>query len=131
VDALTNLDTQRRQHADFKDTFNEEVAADWEALIREWHMSYSGTNPYDNESEGKTYVSQTANITDLLMITLGKTLTEYRMKLAEEEEKDAENGTEQPHDISASSFLHMGFELEEKLYVSDLLMPLCHSCTLN
>ena len=41
-------------------------------------------------------------------------VSEIRLRLAEEEAKEAESGQQAPHQISASVFIHMGLELEDQ-----------------
>ena len=54
----------------------------------------------------------------LTTVSLASKLNEARLRLAQEEVGEAERGQHAPHKISASVFIRMGLELEEKQYVS-------------
>ncbi|KAH7904723.1 hypothetical protein BJ138DRAFT_1138468 [Hygrophoropsis aurantiaca] len=76
-------------------TFDAELIVKWEALVTDWENNPRAPNPFEEKQSGAT-------------------MADIRLELANEEAADAQKGIMSPHEMTASSWLLAGLELEEQ-----------------
>ncbi|TDL13533.1 hypothetical protein BD410DRAFT_735251, partial [Rickenella mellea] len=94
-EAIENQAKQRAIFADFSATFSTDQIAEWDVMITQWEQDKRKPDPY-SETEKAT------------------TLADIRLELAKEDTGRAEAGQIALHNVSPSSFIFMGLELEEQ-----------------
>ncbi|KZT31902.1 hypothetical protein SISSUDRAFT_994602, partial [Sistotremastrum suecicum HHB10207 ss-3] len=98
VEALEMRVTQRAIYVQYNNAFPVEYTAGWEAMVKAWDdegLVKTVPNPYEEPSTKSS-------------------LQDIRVALAEEDEKLANDGHFPVHDVSASSLLIGGLDLEEQ-----------------
>jgi hypothetical protein len=82
-------------------------------MVDAWDQDSTKPNPYAEPVNCSVSVSLPAHFFILPML-LATTKRDIRPQLLKDEEAEASRGILPPHEISPSSFLHTGFELEEQ-----------------
>ncbi|KAI0059388.1 hypothetical protein BV25DRAFT_1785942, partial [Artomyces pyxidatus] len=90
--------TQTLKQNELNATFPPEVVEKWEEMVTAWDADSSQPNPYKEPNSGSA-------------------MNNVRLELAEEEAAEASRGIASLHDMSASTFLNVGLELEEQQHV--------------
>ncbi|KDQ54200.1 hypothetical protein JAAARDRAFT_60933 [Jaapia argillacea MUCL 33604] len=92
---------QRNNFEEFSATFSPETVVQWEKMVDMWNEDRSRLNPYQEPPSTAT-------------------LNDVRLELAREEAADAARGNLSTHNVSMSSFIVTGLELEEQQWVIQL-----------
>ncbi|KAH7924727.1 hypothetical protein BV22DRAFT_1129623 [Leucogyrophana mollusca] len=94
-DALTMARKHEELFNKLSATFTPNLVAEWEEAVTRWEMNPKAPNPYEDLQSGTTFI-------------------DVRLELANEEATDAANGHIAPHEITSSSWLIAGLELEDQ-----------------
>ncbi|TFY75854.1 hypothetical protein EWM64_g8158 [Hericium alpestre] len=97
-DAVEELAIQEATFTELDDTVPESYSKEWEILVVNYEKSSAGLNLYEEKGR-KT------------------SLAEVRLELQEEEAEESRRGVMSPHEMTASTFLMVGLDLEEQQYV--------------
>jgi len=82
-------------------------------MVREWEVDPSRPNPYVSNDRSMAFFTSSQS-SELTHIWSALKISEIRLRLAQEEAEEAENGQRAPHQISVSVFVRMGIELEDQ-----------------
>ncbi|KAH6903662.1 hypothetical protein BKA70DRAFT_1227593 [Coprinopsis sp. MPI-PUGE-AT-0042] len=95
-------------HARFTSTFKEETIREWTADIEAWNADSRKPNPYEDKPSISLHL-----FNPKLMVQTDVTLQDVRLELSQQDAEDAKKGLVVASDISPSSCLVTGLELEE------------------
>ena len=104
---------QRKAADDFTATFPYDTIVEWKRMVRDWEADPSCPNLYVSNDRGMAFLTLSQSL-KLTHVRSALKISEIRLRLAQEEAEEAENGQRTPHQISASVFVRMGIELEDQ-----------------
>ena len=118
--AVPERNKQVEAHRGFTASINPDDIKQWTGMCERWEAAEfpknNVDNPYHIESTG-LFDSSIFSRLDLIYF-LDLTQAQVRQQLAEEEEKLIAGGSPVLHEISPSTFLLNGLDIEESQYVS-------------
>jgi hypothetical protein len=115
---LDNAKLEQVKHTEVFETFSLEQAERvpaWKAMVEEFEEDGTKKNPYEAEVKGKSIFGCDSSQSD--GISAGLMEMQLRLQFAAEEEEEAAKGVPQVHEVSPSTFIAAGLDLEDEQYV--------------
>lgn len=122
AEALTKRSDTVTAFRDFSGALDESPKS-WTEMVKAWEADNSKPNPFASPKTRKCFLIMLVDLTENLGLDL--TANAVRLKLAEEEEKAAKDGTLwSPHsEVTPSVFILQGIELEDAQCVLCIFRP--------
>lgn len=100
----------------FSSTFPPQTVQKWENMISEWKIDKSKPNPY-KEPPSCTHCYSPFSLLAYNVCCSATTLQDVRLELAKDDAASSAQGVISPHNITLTTFLTTGLDLEEQQYV--------------
>jgi hypothetical protein len=119
--AVPQRNQQIEAHRGFTESLSPQHVATWTDAVEEWENDESHPkkvpSPYEIKSSGK--FSSNFRMTGILTVLMaGLSVAHVRKELADEEQDRLNKGGTVYHEVSASSFISIGLELQDLQYVT-------------
>jgi len=103
----------RRLYSKYTASFSPDAIHAWEGSIRAWVQDNTNPDPY-REPHCRAFFFKVASARIDNVCRSGTTLADVRLELANDEEQAARAGVLSAHEVSASSFVDAGLEIEDQ-----------------
>ena len=112
-DACAMKEKHSKIFEDYNTTFSQDLTQAWNAHILKWNKNHSiKPDPYE-EPETRRFSTMFIRKSHILIVTIDTSMKAIRLRLALEDAQEIESGTTLAHEVTPSSFLYLGLELEE------------------